>query len=144
MSEFDESLSWALRQFVRIVPAGKDCAVRFKVGVQEFTIGTEPLPEDEAAHFAALFVIALAGACQQVTAGKAIDWSTDAPGCLGDPGMPPEDDIDQAFCHAIATAELSDDEAVIACQWFSVGALEFAARARAAGVEDDASKEKTR
>ncbi len=85
---------------------------------------------------AASGVSAQAGACQQVIAGKAIDWSTDAPGCLGDPGMPAEDDIDQAFCHFIETAKLSEDEAVIACEWFSVGAIEFAARARAARVKE--------
>ena len=67
--EFDERLSWALRQFVHIVPAGKEFAVRFKVGVQEFTLGTETMPEDEVAHFAAMFVIALGNALEQVIAG---------------------------------------------------------------------------
>jgi hypothetical protein len=64
-----EQLCWAIRQFVRIVPAGDDdCWVRFKVGAQEYTIGSEPMPEDEAAHFAGLFVFAVAGAFKDVIA----------------------------------------------------------------------------
>jgi hypothetical protein len=67
-----ERLCWSLRPLVRLVPAGSgECWVRFKVGSQEFTIGNQPLAEDEAAHFAGLFVFALAGAFRTLPAGVA-------------------------------------------------------------------------
>lgn len=61
-----EELCWAIRQFVRLVPAGGECRVELKVGAQSFLIGTEPMPEDEAAHFAGLFVFALTALVQKV------------------------------------------------------------------------------
>lgn len=67
-----ERLCWALRPLVLMVPAGdKLCWVRFKIGPQEFTIGNEPMPEDEAAHFAGLFVFALAAAFRTLPTGVA-------------------------------------------------------------------------
>jgi hypothetical protein len=66
-----EQMCWALRQFVKMVPAGADCRLQLNVGAQSFFIGIEPMPEDEAAHFAGLFVFALAGMVQQVAAGAA-------------------------------------------------------------------------
>lgn len=64
-----ERLCRALRQFVKLVPAGDECRLQLTVGAQSFFIGIEPMPEDEAAHFAGLFVLALAGMVQQVTTG---------------------------------------------------------------------------
>lgn len=64
-----ERLCRALRQFVKLVPAGDECRLLLTVGVQSFFIGIEPMPEDEAAHFAGLFVLAMAGIVQHVTAG---------------------------------------------------------------------------
>ncbi len=64
-----ERLCWALRRFVSLTPAGDLCAVKFTVGVQQFTVGAEPMPEDEAAHFAGLFVFALAGAFRTLRTG---------------------------------------------------------------------------
>jgi hypothetical protein len=57
-----EKLCWELRKHVSLAPADdKLCYVRFTVGVQTFTLGADPLPEDEASHYAGLFVLALAG-----------------------------------------------------------------------------------
>lgn len=67
-----ERLCRALRQFVKLVPAGDECRLQLTVGAQSFFIGIEPMPEDEAAHFAGLFVLALAGMVQQVTTGVAV------------------------------------------------------------------------
>lgn len=64
-----ERLCWALRQFVKLVPAGDECRLQLTVGTQSFFIGMESMPEDEAAHFAGLFVFALAGMVKQVTDG---------------------------------------------------------------------------
>jgi hypothetical protein len=66
-----EKLCWALRQFVKLVPAGDECRLLLTVGPQSFFIGIEPMLEDEAAQFAGQFVHALAGAFRQVACGVA-------------------------------------------------------------------------
>lgn len=74
--EADAELCWALRQFVKLIPAGDECRLLLTIDHQSFFIGMETMPEDEAAHFAGQFVFALAGMVKQVTAGVATDQPT--------------------------------------------------------------------